>query len=131
MGTQQDVDDARAFLGQYIRAFDSIDGARVAALYHEPCITMRGDGSIHCLQSREELARFFQGVADTYHRDGYRNSRFSNLEVTPIGGRSTLITVDWELLRQDGSPLRQWRQSYNLVRMDSGWQILVSTFHVQ
>jgi len=131
MSTPDDVGDARAFLGEYVRAFDSIDGARIAALYHEPCITMRGDGSIHCLLSREDLARFFQGVADTYHRDGYRSSRFSNLEVTAIGARSILLTVDWELLRQDGSPLRQWRQSYNLVRVDSGWQILVSTFHVK
>ena len=131
MSTPDDVGDARAFLEEYVRAFDSIDGTRIAALYHEPCVTMRGDGSIHCLLSREDLARFFQRVADTYHRDGYRSSRFSNLAVTPIGGRSTLVTVDWELLRQDGSPLRQWRQSYNLVRVGSGWQILVSTFHVK
>lgn len=56
----------------------------------------RGDGSIHCFQSGEELTRFFQGVADTYRRDGYRSSR----------------------------------ESYNLVRTGSGWQILVSTFHL-
>lgn len=86
MGTQHDVDGARALLEEYGRAFDSTDGARVAALCHEPWITMRGDGSIHCLQSREGLARFFQGVADTCYRDGYRSSRFSNLGVTPIGG---------------------------------------------
>jgi hypothetical protein len=130
MGTRDLTSEARAFLERYMRAFDSIDGTRIAALYHAPCVTMRGDGSIHCLQSREELARFFQGVADTYHRDGYRSSRFANLEVTPIGERSALVTVDWELLREDGSVLRQWRQSYNLVRVEGGCQILVSTFHV-
>jgi hypothetical protein len=131
MGTQQVTSEARAFLEEYMRAFDSMNGGGIAALYHAPCVTMRGDGSIHCLQSREELTRFFQGVADTYHRDGYRSSRFSNLGVTPIGGRSALATVDWELLREDGSVLRQWRQSYNLVRVDGAWQILVSTFHVK
>lgn len=124
------TDQVRSFFERYAGAFDSIDGNRIAALYHLPTVTMRGDGSIHCLQSRDELAKFFQGVADTYHRDGYRSGRFSNLQVTAIGARSALATMDWELLRGDGSVLRQWRQSYNIVRVDAGWQILVSTFHV-
>jgi hypothetical protein len=124
------VDEVRAFLELYGREFDSADGARIAKLYHAPCVTMRGDGSIHCFQSSDELTRFFQGVADTYRKDGYRTGRFSNLEVVPIGGRSALVTVDWELLRADESVIRKWRQSYNLVRAGSGWQILASTFHI-
>jgi ketosteroid isomerase-like protein len=123
--------EVRGFFEQYTEAFDSIDGNRIAALYCMPTVTMRGDGSIHCLQSREELARFFQGVADTYHRDGYRSGSFKNLQVTPIGARSALATLDWELRRMDGSIIRQWRQSYNVVRVAGGWRILVSTFHVE
>jgi hypothetical protein len=122
--------EARTFLELYGREFDSADGTRIAKLYHAPCVTMRGDGSIHSFQSREELTRFFQGVADTYRKDGYRTSRFSNMEVVPIGARSALATVDWELLRADDSVIRKWRQSYNLVREGTGWQILVSTFHL-
>jgi len=129
MATQL-VDEVRAFLELYGREFDSADGTRIAKLYHAPCVTVRGDGSIHCFQSGEELTRFFQGVADTYRKDGYRSSRFSKLEAVPIGGRSALVTVDWELLRADESVIRKWRQSYNLVRTGSGWQILVSTFHL-
>jgi hypothetical protein len=33
-------------------------------------------------------------------------------------------------LRADGSAIRGWQQSYNLVRGQASWQILVSTFHV-
>jgi hypothetical protein len=124
------VDEARIFLELYGREFDSADGTRIAELYHAPCVSMRGDGSIHSFQSQEELARFFQGVADAYRRDGYRTGRFSHLEVVPIGARSALVTVDWELLRADESVIRKWRQSYNLVRTGNGWQILVSTFHL-
>jgi hypothetical protein len=129
MATQLES-EARHFLELYGREFDSVDGARIAKLYHAPCVTMRGDGSIHSFQSVDELTRFFQGVADTYRKDGYRSSRFSNMEVVPIGARSALVTVDWELLRADDSVIRKWRQSYNLVRVDGGWQILVSTFHL-
>jgi len=32
--------------------------------------------------------------------------------------------------RGDGTLLKQWRQSYTLVRIDGRWQILLSTFHV-
>jgi hypothetical protein len=124
-------EEVRGFFEQYTKAFDSIDGNRIAALYYIPTVTMRGDGSIHCLQSRAELSRFFQSVADTYARDGYRSGSFKNLQAVPIGGRSALATMDWELRRGDGSIIREWRQSYNLVRVDSVWQILVSTFHVR
>jgi len=125
------TDEVRIFFEEYAKAFDSIDGNRIAALYYMPTVTMRGDASIHCLQSREELARFFQGVADTYYKDGYRSGSFKNLQVVPIGGRSALATMDWELRRGDGSIIREWRQSYNVVRVGNGWQILVSTFHVK
>ena len=125
------TEEIRGFFENYAKAFDSIDGNRIAALYYMPTVTMRGDGSIHCLQSRDDLGRFFQRVADTYYRDGYRSGSFTNLQVVPIGGRSALATMDWELRRADGSVLRQWRQSYNVVRVPNGWQILVSTFHVK
>jgi ketosteroid isomerase-like protein len=122
--------DVRAFFEAYNEAFASFDGHRIATLYHLPTMTVRGDGSVHCLRSREELARFFQGVADTYRSDGSAGSRFEELQVGPIGGRSALATLDWKMLRSDGSLIREWRQSYNLVRFGSGWQILVSTFHL-
>ena len=129
MDVQRLKDEVGSFLDSYNTAFASIDGARVAALYHSPCVTLRGDGSIHCLASHD-LERFFQGVADTYYREGYRNGRFKIVDLMPIGRRSALVTVDWELLREDASVLRGWRQSYNLVRVQDGWRILVSTFHV-
>ena len=94
--------DVREFFESYRDAFDSIDGQRIASLYHIPTVTMRGDGSIHSLQSREELARFFQGVADNYQKEGYAGGRFDELQVSPIGGRSALATMDWQMLRRGG-----------------------------
>jgi hypothetical protein len=123
--------EIRGFFEKYTKAFETFDGNRIAALYHIPAVTMRGDASIHCLQSREEVARFFQGVADTYFKEGAHSGPFTNLQVVPIGERSALATMDWEMRRGDGSLIRQWRQSYNVVRVGDKWQILVSTFHVK
>ena len=110
-----------AFLNQYDEAFTTFDGDQIAALYCIPTITMRGDGSIHSFQSREEIARFFQGVADTYRGEGGKSGTMHDLEVVPIGERSALATVTWKNLRADGSVARQWRQSYNVVRFAEGW----------
>ena len=120
----------RHFFEDYRAAFDAVDGARIAALYHAPTITMRADGSIHCLESSDALAEFFQRVAERYVAEGYRASRFRIVDLTPIGTASALATLDWELLREDGSLIRSWRQSYNIVRVDDAWRIILSTFHV-
>lgn len=118
------------FFDRFVEAFASFSGSRVAALYHVPGIALRGDGSIQCLQSRAEVEGFFQRALDGYRRDGCRAARFKDLDVVEMGGRSALGTVTWELLRDDGSVLRHWRQSYNLVRLDAGWQVFASTYHV-
>jgi hypothetical protein len=125
------TEEIRTFFQKYAAAFDTLDGDRIAPLYHLPTVTMRGDGSIHCLQSRADLAKFFQSVADLYQREGASPpGMFKNLQVQPLGRLSALATLEWVLRRADGSTIREWRQSYNLVRGAGGWQILVSTFHV-
>lgn len=118
-----------AFLNQYNAIFATFDGDRIAEFYAVPSITMRGDGSIHCFQSREEIVRFFQGVADTYKGEGTQGGTANDVEAVPIGERSALVTVTWKNVRADGSVARQWRQSYNLVRFTEGWRILAATFH--
>lgn len=122
--------EVAGFFDDFVEAFSSFNGARIATRYVVPGVALRGDGSIQWLQSREEGERFFQAAVDAYHRDGCRGIRFKDLGVVPMGGRSVLGTVTWELLREDGSVLRHWRQSYNLVRVEAGWQILASTYHV-
>ena len=118
-----------AFLNQYNETFATYDGDQIAGLYCVPTITMRGDGSIHCFQSREEIARFFQRVVDTYRGEGAQSGTMHDLEVVPIGERSALATVTWKNRRPDGSVARQFRNSYNVVRFDEGWRILASTGH--
>jgi hypothetical protein len=123
-------DEITAFFDDFVAAFHTFDGARVATRYGVPGIALRGDGSIQTVQSRAEVERFFQAAVDGYRRDGCRGIRFTDLDVVPMGERSALGTVTWELLREDGTVLRRWRQSYNLVRIDAGWQIMASTYHI-
>jgi hypothetical protein len=119
-----------AVLNKYNETFATYDCDQIAKLYCVPSITMRGDGSIHCLQSRDEIARFFQGVVDTYRREGAVGGTPHDVVAVSLGERSALATVTWKNLRPDGGVARQWRQSYNVVRFAEGWRILATTFHL-
>jgi len=118
------------FLEDYLQAFNARDGARIASLYNVPCVTMRADGSIHAFTSQDDIQAFFQRLADTYYRDGSRGWKYDNLQVAPLGARSMLATMDWEMRRADGSAIRRWRQSYNFVATDGRLRILASTIHL-
>ena len=119
-----------AFLTHYNEVFKT-DGEQIARLYSVPTITMRGDGSIHCFQSREEIAKFFQGVTDTYKREGTTTATINDLTAVALGERCTLVTLTWKNLRDDGSVSREWRQSYNIVRLPDGLRILAAIFHLK
>ena len=123
-------DEIHGFLTAYNDAFETFDAPKITPFYHAPCITVRADGSIHSFQTQSEIEKFFQGVVEKYSNDGYRSGTFYDLEVVPIGGRSALATLTWEQLKKDKSILRKWRHSYNLVRVEGGWKILTSTFHL-
>jgi hypothetical protein len=75
------------------------------------------------------IARFFQAALDGYHRDSCRTARFKELDVVPTGSRSALGTVTWELLGGGGRVIRQWRQSYNFIRVEQSGPVLASTAH--
>lgn len=118
------------FLGAYIEAFLSSDGGRIARMYNVPSVTVRADGSVHAFRTNDELQAFFQGLADTYSRAGSRKWQYTNLSVQPLGARSAIATLDWEMQREDGSVIRGWRQTYNFVLAEESARILASTFHL-
>ena len=120
----------KRFLADYIEAFLSNDGARIARTYNVPCVTVRADGSIYAFQTQDELKSFFQGLSETYSKAGSRRWHYENLHIEALGAQSAVATLDWEMRREDGSSIRRWRQTYNLVLMDERLRILASTFHL-
>ena len=131
MSDQAHSNEVTKFLDDYVRYWYAGEWSAVAALYHVPSITVRGDGSVHCFQSLKELQDFFHGVGAAYDKEGELGpGRYHSLTTQPIGARSLLATLTWQMVRKDGSVVREWRQSYNLVRTDERWQILAATLHL-
>jgi len=119
----------RAFLAAYIAAFKSLSGARIAAFYNMPSVSLRGDGAVHSFASLKETEEFLAKLASTYHAEGGRNWRPENLALVPLGRNTVLASVDWHMERGDGSTLRQWRHSYLLTNTPSGLRILAAAFN--
>ena len=117
------------FFQDYSAAFEAADGAQISSFYHVPCMTVRLDGSFHQFQSKGELADFFGNVARGYIGEGMRSGRPQSLETHKLGSASVLVTINWVIKREDGSVIRSWRQTYNLLRQGDGWAILLATMH--
>lgn len=128
--TQRDLhSEAIAFFDEFAAAFRQFNGALIASRYVAPYLAMNADGSARVFGEHEEIGRYFQSVVDAYHQEGCRACRYTALHVVPLGQRCSLATLTWELLREDGSVLSAWRESYNLLRMDDCLRIFTSVDH--
>jgi hypothetical protein len=122
-------DAATAFFDEFVEAFSTFDGNEIARRYLSPYSALHADGSIDCLTSHADIAKYFQRIVDSYYREECRSCRYKDLQVVSIGGRSALVTVAWELLRDDDSVLKGWRESYNLVRVGDELRVFASVDH--
>lgn len=123
------ADSVASFLRSYIAAFNACDGGAIAAHYAYPSLSLRGDGVLLSLNSREQAERLFASMARTYVEQGCVDWRAENVALHSIGSRSALVSVDWSMLRADGSPLRTWTHSYNLIADGSQVLIVLATFN--
>ena len=122
-------DGILSLLERYTTAFDAADADGITECYHAPCLTIRADGSFHLFEDRDSIGQFFANVVKTYHDEGMESGTYSNLEIHPIGTKCALATMDWKMQRADGSVIREWRQSYNVMELDGTCVFYVSTFH--
>jgi hypothetical protein len=78
----------------------------------------------------DDVARFFQTLADTFGSQGLVKFPFKDFSSEMLGSRSAFATMTWRACQADGTLGREWRQSYNLVCFDDKWEIVLSTIHV-
>jgi hypothetical protein len=124
------LEEAGTFFKRYTKFFDEENWPEFASLFHEPAMSVRGDGSVHVLASKPETEAFFQKVSASWRKESYDTFSISDMHVLPLGTLSGLVTFTWHMNASDGKVIKQWRQSYQLVRANAGWRVLCSTFHV-
>ena len=120
------VEQYRAAWETIIRDTGSVD--EVNQFFHLPCIFVGADGSASLFRVTEDISAFHRPRLQLFRNGGVKRSKTRDFTALPLGTRSALVSVSWELCREDDSIERAWRHSYNVVKTDAGWKILVSTF---
>ena len=86
-------------------------------------------GRFHYFGTGKTLASSTARAWESFRKGGVTKPKIKDFEAVSLGERSALVSVTWEQYREDDSIIeRAWRHSYNAIKTDSGWKILVSTF---
>jgi len=100
----------------------------VNQFFHLPCMFIGADGSASLFSAAQDISTFHRPRLDSFRKGGVKKPKIKDFEVIRLGTHSALVSVTWEQCREDDSIERTWRHSYNAVKTDVGWRILVSTF---
>jgi hypothetical protein len=123
------MQDMIDFFKRYQSEFDQQNWASFAALFHEPAMSVRADGSVMVIPTHADGARLYASVSSAWRGEGYERFEMENFEVLALGQDSRLVSFDWLMLSEHGELIRRWRQSYQLIRPQGAWQVFTSTFH--
>lgn len=127
------MEELRTLIERYRAAWERIiretgDVDEVNQFFHLPCIFVGADGSISLFGTAEDISTFHRLRLKSFRKGGVVKPKTKDFEVVSLGTHGALVSVSWEQCREDDSIERAWRHSYNAVKTDTGWKILVSTF---
>ena len=105
----------KEFFEDFIAAFSSFDGGRVATKFMLPYVAKGPGDACNVFGSEPELAEYFQSYLDEYHTQGCRECRYLNLAVTWLGSECAVASVTWNLVDASGVSVTSWSESYMLA----------------
>jgi len=117
------------FFKRYQFEFDQQNWVNFSALFYEPAMSVRADGSVMLIPTHTEGACLYESVASAWRALGYARFEMEDFEVLELGQDSRLVSFDWLMLSAHGELIRRWRQSYQLIRTQEVWRVFTSTFH--
>jgi hypothetical protein len=127
------MNEQQTLIEMYRAAWENIvcetgDVDEVNQFFHLPCIFVGADGAISLFGTAEDISTFHRPRLESFRKGGVKKPKTKDFETVSLGTQSVLVSVTWEQCREDESVERTWRHSYNTVKTDTGWKILVSTF---
>ncbi len=100
-------------------------------MYDRPMLTLRLDGSPHCLLDESEFRRFYSAALEGYVATGYETADLSVDRIAPAGRTAAVVDVTWTLRRAPNEVVKQFRQTYNVQTTTGRWKIYASTQHIE
>jgi len=116
------------FWEAYSERYMASDLDAVAALYEAPFLAVRNGRPMHLLD-REDVRAHIAELMEAYRNAGARRATIANLQVIQLDSASSIATIRWNALSEEGAVLREFTVSYQMLRQPEGWKILSYTYH--
>lgn len=77
-----------------------------------PWMVTTPDGQSFCQHNYEDLRAFTRTRFDSFAADKLTKWTRRSFDAVTLGTNTTLVSINWEVARDDGSPRRAWRHYY-------------------
>jgi hypothetical protein len=118
--------EIRHFFETYRDAFNALDGNAVAQLYAEPS-GIAQDGAYTHWPSRQPIAENMTALCRLYGDKGFVRVDFEPGPFIDQGARHAVADIVWRIEWRGGQEPWQFKTTYNLLRTDAGWRVLLCT----
>jgi ketosteroid isomerase-like protein len=118
--------EIRAFFETYRDAFNALDGAAVAHLYAEPSAIAQDREFTHW-PTRALVQENMVKLCELYRQRGYVAATFTEGAFVAQGTDYAIVDLQWRIEWRAGQEPWTFNTTYNLVRTEQGWRVLVCT----
>ena len=118
--------ETEQFFRSYQEAFNSLDGDAVAELWHVPSGITDRRTTIWWADDAPMRANH-RALCDIYRGLNYGRAEHAIITFESLGSAHAFAHVCWTLFRKDGSVLQRFGTGYQLIRGQSGPQVLLCT----
>lgn len=117
--------EVAAFFERYRDAFNALDGTAIADLYAEPSGIAQGGTYTHW-PNRTPIRENMNALCSLYRDKGYRHAAFEIGYFVAQSSQYAIADLRWRIERLQSEPW-SFNTTYNLVRTEQGWKILLCT----
>ncbi|MFN5700605.1 MAG: hypothetical protein ACK47V_08260 [Betaproteobacteria bacterium] len=118
--------EIRQFFERYRDAFNSLDGEAVARLYSVPS-GIAQDGQYTHWPDFEPIRDNMVALCSLYRERGYAAAEFEPGAFLQQGEKYAIADLSWKINWSSGAAPWQFNTTYNLVRAEEGWRVLLCT----
>lgn len=118
--------EIHAFFEAYRDAFNALDGDAVAALYAEPS-GIAQDGIYTHWPDPASTTQNMVALCALYRDKGYVHADFTPGVFIDQGPSHAVVDVTWRITWSAGQAPWCFRTTYNLMRTDQGWRVVLCT----
>jgi ketosteroid isomerase-like protein len=118
--------DITAFFERYRDAFNALEGAAVAELYAEPSAIAQGGTYTHW-PTRTAVRENMAALCEFYREKSYGRADFEATSFISQGDRYAIADLRWRIEWNSTEEPWLFNTTYNLVRTDQGWKVLLCT----